>query len=196
MSDRWDESDIPSLEGKVALVTGANSGLGLEATKLLAEHGARVLMACRNAEKAGRAVDEVRVDNPEVTTKVTRVTGPFCVEATIPTPSDDEDGDAAADGGTSHVTQVGVLAASGDRARGQRCRRRGYRTRRSGRRQGQNGPALEDKGRVQMVGLGQTRCLDAILPRHAIKRFARLHDMVADMRDRQDLPGPEPIGRL
>jgi adenine-specific DNA-methyltransferase len=41
---------------------------------------------------------EVRVDNPEVTTKVTRVTGPFCLEATIPTPGE-EDGDTAdADG--------------------------------------------------------------------------------------------------
>src|SRR6202034_3850347 len=36
----------------------------------------------------------VRVDNPEVTTKVTRVTGPFCLEATIPTPGE-EDGDTA-----------------------------------------------------------------------------------------------------
>ena len=41
---------------------------------------------------------EVRVDSPEVTTKVTRVTGPFCLEATIPTPGG-EDGDTAdADG--------------------------------------------------------------------------------------------------
>jgi NAD(P)-dependent dehydrogenase (short-subunit alcohol dehydrogenase family) len=64
MSDRWDESDIPSLEGKVALVTGANAGLGLEATKLLAGHGARVLMACRNEEKAERAADEVRGEGP------------------------------------------------------------------------------------------------------------------------------------
>jgi protochlorophyllide reductase len=64
MSDRWDETDIPSLKGKVALVTGANAGLGLEATKLLAGHGARVLMACRNEEKAERAADEVRAAHP------------------------------------------------------------------------------------------------------------------------------------
>jgi NAD(P)-dependent dehydrogenase (short-subunit alcohol dehydrogenase family) len=64
MSDRWDERDIPSLKGKVALVTGANAGLGLEATKLLAGHGARVLMACRNEEKAERAADEVRAADP------------------------------------------------------------------------------------------------------------------------------------
>jgi adenine-specific DNA-methyltransferase len=40
---------------------------------------------------------EVRVDEPETTPRVTRVTGPFCVEATIPTPGEDEDSDAAAD---------------------------------------------------------------------------------------------------
>ena len=41
---------------------------------------------------------EVRVDNPEVTTKVTRVTGPFCLEATIPTPGEDDGDTADADG--------------------------------------------------------------------------------------------------
>jgi NAD(P)-dependent dehydrogenase (short-subunit alcohol dehydrogenase family) len=56
----WTENDIPALDGKVALVTGANAGLGLEATKVLVRHGARVLMACRNAEKAERAADEMR----------------------------------------------------------------------------------------------------------------------------------------
>lgn len=57
---RWAEGDVPSLDGKVALVTGANSGLGLEASKLLARHGAKVLLACRNAEKAQAAAEEVR----------------------------------------------------------------------------------------------------------------------------------------
>jgi NAD(P)-dependent dehydrogenase (short-subunit alcohol dehydrogenase family) len=64
MSSRWDESDIPDLSGKVALVTGANTGLGLEATKLLSRHGARVLMACRNASKAEQAAKEVRGAGP------------------------------------------------------------------------------------------------------------------------------------
>lgn len=60
MTLHWDDHDVPSLAGKVALVTGANSGLGLEATKVLARHGARVIMACRNVEKAEAAADEVR----------------------------------------------------------------------------------------------------------------------------------------
>ena len=60
VSARWDENHVPSLDGKVALVTGANSGLGLEASKVLARHGAKVLLACRNIEKAEGAAKEVR----------------------------------------------------------------------------------------------------------------------------------------
>lgn len=56
---RWTESDIPSLEGKTALVTGANSGLGLETARALAAHGAHVVMACRGAGKAQQALDSI-----------------------------------------------------------------------------------------------------------------------------------------
>lgn len=56
---RWDAADIPDLHGKVAVVTGANSGLGLEAARLLAGAGARVLMACRNRAKAEVAAARV-----------------------------------------------------------------------------------------------------------------------------------------
>jgi protochlorophyllide reductase len=60
MSARWDENDVPSLEGRTALVTGANTGLGLAAAKVLAARGAKVLLACRNASKAEAAAAEVR----------------------------------------------------------------------------------------------------------------------------------------
>ncbi|MEY2468278.1 MAG: hypothetical protein QOF21_976 [Actinomycetota bacterium] len=56
----WSEKDIPPLAGKTALITGANSGLGLAAATTLAKHGARVIMACRNAEKAESAAERVR----------------------------------------------------------------------------------------------------------------------------------------
>lgn len=55
----WSESDVPPLNGKVALVTGANSGLGLENTRALTARGATVIMAARNTEKAELACDQV-----------------------------------------------------------------------------------------------------------------------------------------
>ena len=57
---RWTADDVPDQTGKVALVTGANSGIGLEAARVLAARGARVLLACRNDDKAARAVEEIR----------------------------------------------------------------------------------------------------------------------------------------
>lgn len=52
MTTPWLASDMPSLQGKIAIVTGANSGLGLETTLGLAAAGATVVMACRNPAKA------------------------------------------------------------------------------------------------------------------------------------------------
>jgi NAD(P)-dependent dehydrogenase (short-subunit alcohol dehydrogenase family) len=53
---RWSEQDIPDQSGKTALITGANSGIGLRAAQVLAEHGARVLLACRSADRGAEAV--------------------------------------------------------------------------------------------------------------------------------------------
>ena len=46
-SKTWDPASAPDLSGKTALVTGANSGLGLETVKRLAEKGATVVLAWR-----------------------------------------------------------------------------------------------------------------------------------------------------
>ena len=51
----WSADNIPSLAGRLALVTGANVGLGLETTRQLARKGARVVMACRDQLKAEAA---------------------------------------------------------------------------------------------------------------------------------------------
>ncbi len=55
----WGTEDIGDLTGRVALVTGANSGIGYETTKALADHGAHVILACRDQEKARRARDKL-----------------------------------------------------------------------------------------------------------------------------------------
>lgn len=60
----WTQADIPDLNGKVAVVTGANSGLGFESTKELARHGATVVMAVRNMEKGEKAEADILKEVP------------------------------------------------------------------------------------------------------------------------------------
>lgn len=59
MSRKWTASDMPDQSGRVAVVTGANTGIGLPTAAELARHGARVVMACRNPEKARAAADGI-----------------------------------------------------------------------------------------------------------------------------------------
>jgi protochlorophyllide reductase len=51
----WTTASIPDLSGRLALVTGASSGLGLETCRALAAHGATVLMACRSRQRGEAA---------------------------------------------------------------------------------------------------------------------------------------------
>jgi NAD(P)-dependent dehydrogenase (short-subunit alcohol dehydrogenase family) len=63
-SSKWNVEDIPDLSGKTIAVTGANSGLGYEASLQLAGKGAHVVLACRNPEKAGAALRSIRAAHP------------------------------------------------------------------------------------------------------------------------------------
>jgi NAD(P)-dependent dehydrogenase (short-subunit alcohol dehydrogenase family) len=56
----WDATQIPTLVGKVAIVTGANSGIGYVESLELARHGAHVIMASRNKEKCEDAATRIR----------------------------------------------------------------------------------------------------------------------------------------
>src|SRR5450755_3074533 len=51
----WSTQDIPDQSGRTAIITGANSGIGRGAATALAAHGARVVLAVRNAEKGASA---------------------------------------------------------------------------------------------------------------------------------------------
>lgn len=49
-----------SLEGKVFIITGANSGIGKETTRELVERHAKVIMACRDINSAKKTIADIR----------------------------------------------------------------------------------------------------------------------------------------
>ena len=61
---RWTEQDIPDQSGRTAIVTGANTGIGFETARALAERGADVVLACRSAEKGQDAVARILAAAP------------------------------------------------------------------------------------------------------------------------------------
>ena len=64
MAGKWTADQIPDQTGRVAVVTGANSGLGLVTARELARAGASVVLACRNMNKGEQAIAEVRAAVP------------------------------------------------------------------------------------------------------------------------------------
>jgi NAD(P)-dependent dehydrogenase (short-subunit alcohol dehydrogenase family) len=62
--DRWIEQNIPTQAGKTALITGANSGLGFEAARILAARGAAVTLGVRDIVKGEAAAATIRAAVP------------------------------------------------------------------------------------------------------------------------------------
>ncbi|MFG1604735.1 SDR family NAD(P)-dependent oxidoreductase [Actinoplanes sp. NPDC049265] len=62
MSEKWTTADIPSQRRRVAVVTGANTGLGYETARALAGRGASVVLAVRDVEKGERAAAGITGD--------------------------------------------------------------------------------------------------------------------------------------
>ncbi len=60
----WTEEDIPDQTGKVAIVTGGNSGIGYETVRILAKRGAHVVLAARNSIKGHEAVSKIVSEFP------------------------------------------------------------------------------------------------------------------------------------
>jgi NAD(P)-dependent dehydrogenase (short-subunit alcohol dehydrogenase family) len=65
MSEKWTTAQIPDQSGRLAVVTGANSGLGLVTARELARAGATVVMACRNESRGEEALGRVRQSVPD-----------------------------------------------------------------------------------------------------------------------------------
>src|SRR5688500_3383470 len=65
MAARFDPDALPDAHGRVAIVTGGNGGIGLEAARMLARRGARLVLGCRNAEKTETALAALRASVPD-----------------------------------------------------------------------------------------------------------------------------------
>lgn len=66
----WTADDIPDQTGRVAIVTGANTGLGFEVTMELTRHGGHVVMAVRDIDQGEAALARIRLDVPDASAAV------------------------------------------------------------------------------------------------------------------------------
>ncbi|WP_238478256.1 oxidoreductase [Natranaeroarchaeum sulfidigenes] len=71
-ADQWTIENMPNQSGRRIVITGANSGLGFEATKAFARKGGEVVMACRDRGRGERARDEILTEVPDADLVVER----------------------------------------------------------------------------------------------------------------------------
>src|SRR5262245_60975134 len=69
----WTTVDTPGQQGRTVVITGANSGIGFETAKVLAEHGATVVLAGRDLDKADRAASHIVSAAPHGTVTTLRL---------------------------------------------------------------------------------------------------------------------------
>jgi len=70
MTAKWTSDDVPGQQGRLAVVTGANTGLGFETARVLAARGASVVLAVRDIEKGKRAAARIAGTAPGATVTV------------------------------------------------------------------------------------------------------------------------------
>jgi NAD(P)-dependent dehydrogenase (short-subunit alcohol dehydrogenase family) len=73
MGGSWTAADIPDQDGRVAIVTGANSGIGFETARELARRGATVVLACRSEGRGDDARNQIRAELPDADVRVTKL---------------------------------------------------------------------------------------------------------------------------
>jgi threonine dehydrogenase-like Zn-dependent dehydrogenase len=84
MKATWTSEDVPGQQGRLAVVTGANTGLGLETARVLAARGASVVLAVRDIEKGKRAAARIAGTAPGANVMVQPSTWPRWIPSAPP----------------------------------------------------------------------------------------------------------------
>ena len=66
---KWTMDEVPSLEGKKIVITGANSGIGFETALACAAHGAHTILACRDEAKGEHAIAQLKQSDIRINRK-------------------------------------------------------------------------------------------------------------------------------